>query len=163
MCENGANCNHAAAHREYDKALRRAFWAEVDTQVRRKCNDLIPLNQVLRRVPATDYQIVGTDNVDLNAIVGSSGRYRDFNLRFLPRRREPDERWVNIAQAHYDGVLLPPVRLYKVGDMYYVDDGNHRVSVARVLGHESITASIVEINSESLISDPACQRTGYQI
>jgi hypothetical protein len=163
MCENGTNCNHAAAHREYDRALRRAFWSQVTNRIRHHCNELIPFSQVFRLIQTTEYCTTRVDDIALDSIIGSSGRYHEYDLRFLPRRREVDDRWVNIAQAHYDGVQLPPIRLFKVGEAYYVDDGNHRVSVARVLGHESIKAAVIELDATSLITNPNCQRTGYGI
>ncbi len=163
MCENGSNCNHGAAHREYDKALRRAFWINARNQIRHMCNDLMPFSRVMSHIPVDNHRVLGESEVPLDVVVGSSGRYRDFDLSFLPRRRESDDRWVNIAQKYYDGVQLPPVQLYKVGDAYYVEDGNHRVSVARVIGENSIKATVVELDTTLLNPDPNCQRTGFQI
>jgi hypothetical protein len=163
MCENGGSCNHAAAHSEYDKALRRAFWVKTRNVVRPACNDLVPFSRVLQHIKTSDHHVLGEDEILLDDIIGSSGRYRDFDLRFLPRRREPDDRWVNVAQAYYDGVQLPPVQLYKVGDAYYVEDGNHRVSVARVIGQEAIRATVIELDTTNLNTDLTCQRSGYKI
>ena len=163
MCENGSNnCNHAPAHREYDRALRRAFWAKTRNIIRPTCNDLVPFNQVMKQVQAAQTVVLGEDDIPLDVIVGSSGRYRDFDLSFLPRRRERDDRWVNIAQAYYDGVELSPIQLYKVGNSYYVEDGNHRVSVARVIGQEAIRARVVELDTSRLEPNHKCQRTGFK-
>jgi hypothetical protein len=163
MCEDGTNCNHTAAHTEYDKALKRAFWTDFQNRIRRSCNDLLPFARVWQHIQTVEHKALGLDHIALDDIVGSDGRYRDFDLTFLPRRRELDDRWVNVAQAHYEGIQLPPVRLYKVGEAYYVMDGNHRVSVARVLGLDSVQAAIVEIDPQNLIPDPNCKRSGYKL
>lgn len=87
-------------------------------------------------------------DVEIDRIIGSSGRYRDFDVNYLPKRRVKDDRWVNVAQAHFEGITLPPVMLYQIQDAYYVEDGNHRVSVARLLKHKSIRAQVVTLTSE---------------
>ena len=161
MCDDGTKCNHTTAHQEYEKALRRAFWTQVNDRVRRRCNDLVPFGRVLSQIGVLKHYSTGIQEILLAAIVGSSGRYNDFDLRFLPRRKDINDRWVNIAQAHYDGVQLPPVQVYKIGDAYYVNDGNHRVSVARVLGNETINAVVTEIDPSDLVSDASCNRVGY--
>lgn len=164
MCDSGGeNCNHQQAHREYDKALRSAFWIGIERRFRKTCNDLLPFAAVWKHIQHTEQRFTGVGEVEIDSIVGSSGRYRDFDLSFLPRRRERDDRWVNIAQAHYDGLGLPPVLLYKVGDAYYVEDGNHRVSVARVIGLEVVQANVIEIDTANLTPEPRCTRAGYKI
>jgi hypothetical protein len=164
MCESGGtNCNHQQAHREYDKALRQAFWTGVNHRIRNQCHDLLPFASVWQHVQTAEQQTKGIDEVEIDSIVGSSGRYRDFDLSFLPRRREYNDRWVNIAQAHYDGAELPPVQLYRIGSAYYVEDGNHRVSVARIIGLNSIKANIIEIDASNLSTEPRCTRSGYKI
>ncbi|MBW1646535.1 MAG: Lrp/AsnC ligand binding domain-containing protein [Deltaproteobacteria bacterium] len=84
----------------------------------------------------------GLRTVPLARIVGSVGRYQDFDARF---RLRPSERLMRIKQAMRQGAVLPPVRLYQVRDEYYVLDGNHRIAAARELGHDDILAHIVEL------------------
>ena len=72
-------------------------------------------------------------------------RYRDFDRDFLPRNRATRERWKRLDRAALAGEYVPPVQLYKVGDVYFVKDGNHRVSVARQQGAEDIEAEVIEI------------------
>ena len=164
MCESGGtNCNHQQAHREYDKALRKAFWAGINHKIRKQCHELLPFASVWQHIQFAEQTTIGISEVEIDAIVGSSGRYRDFDLGFLPRRRAMDDRWVNIAQAHYDGQELPPVRLYQVGGAYYVEDGNHRVSVARVIGLESVKADVIVIDDSALTQKSDCTRSGYKI
>jgi hypothetical protein len=86
--------------------------------------------------------------VPVERIVGSEGRYRDFNKRYLPRYEYLRQRWMNIDLAHLKNVNLPPISLYEIGGLYFVRDGNHRVSVARMKGVVYIDAEVVSLNSE---------------
>ena len=83
--------------------------------------------------------------VDLEKIVGSVGRSRDFDRCFTPLRASVGERWKRVDLAFYRGVELPPVSLYKLGDAYFVEDGNHRVSVARYHGVPDVEADVTEL------------------
>jgi hypothetical protein len=82
--------------------------------------------------------------VPVSQIVGSMDRFRDFDRTFLPRKKATQSRWTRIDRAYYEDVRLPPIQLYKVGDIYFVKDGNHRVSVARERGVEFIDAEVIE-------------------
>jgi hypothetical protein len=90
---------------------------------------------------------LGIQQVELDAIVGSVGRYHDFDAAFLPRQSQTKPRWLSINRAHYEDVSLPPVELYRLGETYFVKDGNHRVSVARERGQAFIDAVVTEIKS----------------
>jgi hypothetical protein len=83
--------------------------------------------------------------VALDAIVGSVGRGRDFDRRFRPRSGRVRGRWEQIAVAMRRGEPLPPVALKQIGELYFVDDGHHRVSVARALGRAEIDAYVTEV------------------
>ena len=80
----------------------------------------------------------------IKQIVGSEDRFRDFDRAFLPRQAHTAGRWKNIDRAFLSDVILPPIQLYKVGNVYFVKDGNHRVSVARERGAEYIDAEVIE-------------------
>ena len=86
----------------------------------------------------------GVQPVHLSQIVGSVDRYRDFDRLFLPTQSRTIDRWTRINRAWYQDINLPPVMLYKVGDLFFVIDGNHRVSVARSRGQEYIDAEVRE-------------------
>jgi hypothetical protein len=86
--------------------------------------------------------------VDLANIIGSEGRYRDFNAAFLPKSDHVRKRWESIDKAHIQDVILPPIKLYKVGNYYFVRDGNHRVSVARTQGVVAIDAEVTELKTQ---------------
>jgi hypothetical protein len=86
----------------------------------------------------------GVQPVPVDKVIGSVGRYRDFDDAFLPASNDLSERWRRITRAFYDEVSLPPAKLYKVGDVYFVLDGNHRISVAKELGVRFIDAEVTE-------------------
>jgi hypothetical protein len=80
--------------------------------------------------------------VAVEKIVGSVGRFRDFDRTFLPTRSSLETRWKRVDRAYHRGRELPPVVLFKLGESYFVEDGNHRVSVARYQGVEWIDAEV---------------------
>jgi hypothetical protein len=86
------------------------------------------------------------ETVDVSKIVGSVGRCRSFDARFLPVCSCSMERWKRVARAVREGKSLPPVELYRLGEEYFVLDGNHRVSVARHRGMPAIEALVTEIS-----------------
>jgi hypothetical protein len=92
---------------------------------------------------------LGIRIVEVEKITGSVGRYRDFDGAFLPLKRNMVDRWGRIDRAYHRGDELPAVSLYKIGDRYFVRDGNHRVSVARYHGVAAIDAEVVEIRGQA--------------
>ncbi|HAK45305.1 MAG TPA: transcriptional regulator [Spirochaeta sp.] len=90
----------------------------------------------------------GIQSVPLDAIAGSEGRYHDFTRAFLPKREHLRARWRSVNIAAIEDVYLPPIKAFKIGETYFVRDGNHRVSVARARGQIDIDAEITEITSE---------------
>ena len=86
----------------------------------------------------------GIHEIALDLIVGSVGRYHDFDRQFRIGAHLPAERLEKIAAALRQGKSLPPVKLYQIKNQYYVLDGNHRVAAAKQLGHEEIKAHIFE-------------------
>jgi hypothetical protein len=86
----------------------------------------------------------GVKTVKVEQIVGSLNRYHEFDRAFLPAADQLAARWQNVDRAFYKDVSLPPVVLYKVGQVYFVVDGHHRVSVARQQGQEFIEAEVRE-------------------
>ncbi len=97
--------------------------------------------------------------VEVNKITGSVGRYRDFDGSFLPLKVSMANRWSRIDRAYHRGDELPAVSLYKIGEAYFVRDGNHRVSVARYHGVVAIDAEVVEIRGATR-TDVAQRKAG---
>lgn len=129
---------------DFDRARQRAFLHDVVATVRRQPNDLVSFHDVRKRVSPERESYRGLQIVPINHIVGSMDRFQDFDRAFLPRQRHMARRWKSVDQAFYDDVTLPPIQLYKVGDVYFVKDGNHRVSVARQRGGDFIDAEVIE-------------------
>ena len=133
------------AQMDFDRARRKAFWRRVLSWVTGDSNDLLPFDDIRHKLPFRGQHYLGLRQVPIQNIVGSSGRYRDFDRAFLPIQDRTRGRWLSIDKAHYQDVILPPVDLYKMGEIYFVKDGNHRVSVARQRGQEFIDAIVTEI------------------
>lgn len=89
----------------------------------------------------------GTQTIPIRHIVGSVGRYRDFDRAFLPLGGADQERWKRLDVALNELRYLPPIDVYKIGDVFFVRDGNHRVSVAKANGLTDIEAHVTEIES----------------
>lgn len=129
---------------DYERARRKAFLNDIVSFLRREPNTLISYADVRDRVTMEGESYRGLQEVPVDKIAGSMDRYRDFDRRFLPKRKNTANRWRSIDRAYYQDVILPPVQLYKVGDIYFVKDGNHRVSVARERGVAFIDAEVIE-------------------
>lgn len=128
----------------YNRARGKAFLRKVWTSLRGQPNHLLAYDVVREKVRAGLPIYRGLRSVPLEKIVGSVNRYGDFDRAFLPTQEYTVDRWLNIGRAYYEDIPLPPVKLYQVGDVYFVVDGNHRVSVARELGREFIDAEVYE-------------------
>jgi hypothetical protein len=157
------NAIETQAQTDFQKSLKRAFWRKTHHWLGRGCNDLLSFNEVFQYLKDRPRTPLGIQSIALEQIVGSSGRSGNFDLAYYPRRSASNERWINVAKAKYMGVKLPPVLLYKVGEAYFVEDGNHRVSVARAKGEKYIWAEVVEIEVFDLSPEPACTRLGYKL
>lgn len=98
-----------------------------------------------------DVQVIehGVKSIELEKIIGSVGKYSDFDSRFRRKKQVSDQRFTDIKQAMREGKSLPPVKLYQIRSDYYVFDGNHRVSAAKELGRSEIQAKIIELRSDT--------------
>jgi hypothetical protein len=130
---------------DFNRARRKAFFAQLLSLINRESNQLVPFEEVRARLNVRGQHYLGNQTVPLANIVGSEGRYADFNRQFAPRHDTTRFRWMSIDRAHYESVSLPAVELYKIGDVYFVRDGNHRVSVARQQGQIEIDAVVTEL------------------
>ncbi len=135
------------AFNDFEKAQSKAFWRKWLYRLTGKPSHLPSLEDIMRCRAITGQRSLGTMTVAINHIVGSVGRAQDFDRDFMPRNENTLERWMRIDRAWRNGEYLPPVELYKVGEVYYVVDGNHRVSVAHVQGQEFIDAAVTEIDT----------------
>ncbi len=129
---------------DFQDARFRAFLRTVWSALSGRSNRLLSWQDVREHLHIGGQVYRGIQTVPLAQIVGSVDRYRDFDRAFLPVQSHTSHRWRSISRAFYEDVSLPPVKLYKVGDAYFVLDGNHRISVARDRGQEFIEAEVIE-------------------
>lgn len=110
-------------------------------------DEMLSLGEVrsLLRPDSETYQ--GMQVIPIAKIVGSEGRYKDFNRAFLPRHDKLIRRWMSVDVAHYKDIHLPPIHVFEIGGAYFVRDGNHRVSVAKAQGAEFIDAEVISLGS----------------
>ena len=129
----------------FQNARSRAFWHEMISLLRGKPAELLSFDDIKTRLRLREESYKGLQEVPVDRIVGSVGRYRDFTSEFLPKNPQMRDRWSRVyAQANgMEG--MPPIELYKVDDVYFVRDGNHRVSVARQIGQKTIEAHVTEL------------------
>jgi nucleotide-binding universal stress UspA family protein len=145
MSSNPYNFRNAVF--DFQAARKRASIEEILARLQGRSNKLLSYDEVAEKLKLHARTERGTRNIPLDAIVGSVGRYTDFTRTFLPRRANDRERWAGVKAA-IDGELgLPPIDVYKVGEAYFVIDGNHRVSVARQQGAKTIEARIIEVQT----------------
>jgi hypothetical protein len=128
----------------WQQARRKAFVDDALAAFARRPIDLLDFEQVSQKLRLSTVLDRGLQTVALNQIVGSVGRYTEFTRAFLPRADSLQERWQRIEQMVATGRAMPPVDLYKVGEAYFVRDGNHRVSVARQRRWATINAYVLE-------------------
>lgn len=151
------------AQHDYNAALSQGFWRKISKQLTGRCNDLLSFNRVLKHLRQQPHSDSGVQTIPLERVIGSSGRTHEYDLTYAPLRKEHDKRWIRVAEAYQQAIELPPIRVYKVGDAYFVEDGNHRVSVARHYGKTHITAAVIEINPFALTPKHTCTRLGYKV
>jgi len=135
------------ADSDYWRVRRRALFRDILARLSGRQNRLLSFEEVKHALRLGGPVYRGTQPAPLAQIVGSVDRYRDFDREFLPAQNHTANKWKSIARAFYSDVDLPPVKLYKVGDVYFVLDGHHRVSVARDQGVEFIDAEVQEAYS----------------
>jgi hypothetical protein len=130
-----------------DRGRRGQFWSKLAggsrcllelKSIRANCDVRTDCHAVRRTVPITQ-------------IRGSAGRAGDFDRDFNPLQDHTRERWLGIVAARERGTALPPVSLAQVGDIYFVQDGHHRISVARALGQKAIEAQMVGVAGDGVV------------
>ena len=137
----------ASAVLDFSRARRRAKLEQVLARVTGASTELLNYDEVRKKLKATHTTKRGLQDIPIDAIVGSVGRYTDFTRSFLPRQDKDKSRWARVEAAMTDLGGLPPVEVYQIGDTYFVMDGNHRVSVARQLGAAYVEAYVTECHT----------------
>jgi hypothetical protein len=134
----------ARVQADFARARSRAFLNDIFGFLSGRPKRLLSYDQVKEKLRIGGPIYRGIRTVEIARIVGSVNRYADFDHAFLPLHNRIASRWQNIDRAFYEEISLPPVVLYKVGEVYFVVDGHHRVSVARQQGQEFIEAEVRE-------------------
>jgi len=140
------------AQHDFQRARRRATISRLIGRLRGEPDDVgvvLPYEEVIAALGFVSEHRVGLTVVPLDAIVGSVDRSRDYDRRFRPTSGRTRGRWEQIAAAARRGESFPPVDLLRVGDLYFVRDGHHRVSVARALGRADIDAYVTEVTTRA--------------
>ncbi len=142
--------NYQSAIQDFNDAFLKASLQEALARLTGKSNELLSYDEIAQKLKLRVRADRGIHEIPVNAIVGSVGRYTDFTRTFLPRRPEDQERWARVKAAMEDtaGIGLPPIEVYQVGEVYFVLDGNHRVSIAKQEGFEFIEAHVIEIKTD---------------
>ena len=109
---------------------------------------ILPFDEVIEALGRKGERRLGLQTIPLDSIVGTVDRTREFDRNFRPTTRRVKRRWQRIAEAIRRGESMPPIDVYRIGDMHFVRDGHHRVSVARQLGLDVIEANVTEIHTE---------------
>jgi hypothetical protein len=157
----GYVCVEDQVEKDFDRALLKASLRRWRDRLRRDCahKRLLSFEEAKATLTQWTQAYRGMRTVEVEKITGSVGRCQDFDGSFLPLKKSMGQRWGRIDRAYHRGDELPAVSLYKIGDAYFVRDGNHRVSVAKYHGVVEIDAEVVELRGQ--MSTDAAQRTGH--
>jgi len=136
------------AIQDFQSARKKAGLQEILARLTGKSTQLLSYDDVAEKLKLQIRTERGLQNIPVDAIVGSVGRYTDFTRSFLPRRADAGERWARVKTAIESGEGLPPIEVYKVGEAYFVIDGNHRVSIARQEGFKTLEAHVIELQTD---------------
>lgn len=133
---------------DFSKAHNKALFNEIQHFLNPDEATLISFSDIKKLLKPQGEVYKGMQVIPVDKIVGSEGRYHDFDNRFFPKSVHLKSRWEHIDMAHIQDIYLPPISLYELGGVYFVRDGNHRVSVARSKDIDFIDAEVVSLQSE---------------
>ncbi len=150
-CRATRGCPESDAQFDFGRARRRRALSRVATMLRLEPGDvnvILPFDEVVAALGRRGEQRLGLQTIPLDSIVGTVDRSREFDRSFRPTSGRVRGRWERIATATRKGQAMPPIDVYRIGELHFVKDGHHRVSVARELGHEVIEAYVTEVVTE---------------
>ena len=140
----------ADAQGDFSRARRRRALARLSARLRRvdDVNHILPFEEVARALGRVGERRLGEQLIPLDSIVGTVDRSREFDRDFRPTSPRVRERWQRINLAQRKGEAMPPIDVYRIGELHFVKDGHHRVSVAHALGHKDINAYVTEVQTQ---------------
>ena len=142
------------AEEDFSRARNKALFNEIQHFLSPEEVSLISLNDVKQLLKPTAETYAGMKVIPIEKIVGSEGRYNDFDNHFFPKSSHLRNRWQHVDEAAIKDIILPPIKVYEISGLYFVRDGNHRVSVAKSRGTEFIDAEVVSLQSEIKLNNP---------
>lgn len=137
--------NYLVAIGDFRRARQQAALESIMARLRGQSANLLSYDEVRRSLGGVEGTSHKLEDIPLDAIVGSVGRYTDFTRSFLPKKSSGEERWARVKIAVEDMVGVPPIEVYAIDGNYFVRDGNHRVSVARQVGAKTIQAWVTPV------------------
>ncbi|HKB29488.1 MAG TPA: chromosome partitioning protein ParB [Streptosporangiaceae bacterium] len=138
----------ADVENDFQRARRRQTLARLAHWLRREPDDvnlILPFDEVVAALGMKGERSLGLQTIKLDTIVGTVDSRRDFDRRFRPTSSRVRERWERLALAQRRGESIPPIDVYRVGDLHFVKDGHHRVSIALATGQTTIDAYVTEV------------------
>ncbi len=138
---------------QFTKLKFRGFWRKIWGQLSGSRSELLHLGKMEADLVIRERYDAGIQTVVIDQIVGSESRTRDFDRNFRPLSKHNHERWMGIAVAVDKGITLPLIELIQVGRFYFVRDGHHRLSVARLFGQKEMEAIVTIWDTEAGIED----------
>jgi len=148
--DGGTGFPSADAQDDFTRARRSQLLAELGRRLRREPDDvalILPFDEVVEALGMVGETQLGLQTIPLDSIVGTVDRTGDFDRGFRPTTPRVRGRWQRIAAAQRRGESFPPISVYRVGDLHFVRDGHHRVSVAKSLGREDIDAYVTQVRT----------------
>ena len=151
----------ADVENDFLRARRRQVLANLGHRLAREPDDvnmILPFNEVVAALGMEGERYLGQQTIHLDTIVGTVDSHRDFDRRFRPTSTRVRERWERLALAQRRGEPIPPIDVYRIGDIHFVRDGHHRVSIALATGRSTIDAYVTEV--KTTVSAAGIQRRG---
>jgi hypothetical protein len=140
----------ADAENDFARQRRKQVLSRLGAWLRREPDDvceILPFDEVVAALGRTGERDLGLQQIPLDSIVGSVDRTQDFDRRFRPLSEATRERWERLDRATRRGETVPPIDVYRVGELHFVKDGHHRVSVALALHLRTIDAFVTEVTT----------------
>ncbi|MGH2763978.1 MAG: chromosome partitioning protein ParB [Thermoleophilaceae bacterium] len=136
---------------DFGRQRRRRALSRISARLRREPSDvnmILPFEEVVAALGRRGERRLGLETIALDSIVGTVDRGREFDRSFRPTSGRVRPRWERIATAQRRGQAMPPIDVYRIGQLHFVRDGHHRVSVARALSYDVIEAWVTEVITE---------------
>ncbi|HSV86666.1 MAG TPA: universal stress protein [Levilinea sp.] len=152
MADGFIEPHRSKAIHDFREARRKAALESIAGALLGRQTNLLPYEQVRQNLRPIESARRDLGEIPLDKIVGSVNRYTDFSRSFLPRKESDLDRWARVRMGVDSMAGLPPIEVYKVGEVYFVLDGHHRVSVARELGMDSIEGYIIPVSTRVPLS-----------